>query len=192
MSVLGRVIAGVLLVVIQGVIGAGPASAHATLVNSNPVDGTSLAKMPAEVSLTFDENVGTPFVSVIAPDGSNLAVGDAVVLDGTVTQQVHNSDVTGAYQIAYRVVSADVHPITGTVSFNLSAHGSIDTNTAATSTPATGGPQNTTTPFLENGNLLVLIAAALGLLAVGLAISRRPVLDPNSEDAEAKEAVRTP
>ncbi|MFC7505195.1 copper resistance protein CopC, partial [Nocardioides sp. GCM10030258] len=47
-----------LLIAAVAVVGwAAPASAHATLVSTDPAEGAVLAEAPAEVTFTFDESV---------------------------------------------------------------------------------------------------------------------------------------
>lgn len=101
---------------------AAPASAHATLVGSDPKDGARLDTEPANVSITFNEDMSTPAqLQVTAPDGATLADGDPVVDGTTVTQALDASGYAGTYTIAYRVVSADGHPISGELTYDVSS-----------------------------------------------------------------------
>lgn len=100
----------------------GPASAHASLVSSNPKDGASLDNEPAKVSITFNEDVSTPAqLEVTSPDGEALADTEPVVDGPTVTQTLHSSGYKGTYTIAYRVVSADGHPISGELTYDVTS-----------------------------------------------------------------------
>src|SRR3954465_15794004 len=58
---------------------AGPASAHADLLRTDPAAGTVVDRLPAAVTLTFDEQVQPVAgqIQVIAPDGGR-ADGDRV------------------------------------------------------------------------------------------------------------------
>jgi hypothetical protein len=142
-----------------------PAQAHAVLVSSSPSDGDVVASVPTEVVLIFDEAVGSPaFVSVIAPDGSNIAQGGAAVDGATVTQALRLVPEQGAYSMGYRVVSDDGHPVTGTIHFTVDPK-----NATATLTPA--APVATTaphTPFWHRESTWVVIA--LGALALGVVL----------------------
>ena len=66
---------------------AGPALAHSRLVSSNPVDGTSLDTGPAQVSLTFNEDMppGFDVVTVIGPDGKAWQDGEVTTSGPTVS-----------------------------------------------------------------------------------------------------------
>jgi methionine-rich copper-binding protein CopC len=100
----------------------GPASAHAALVGSDPVDGSSLAAAPTTISFTFNENVAKPaYVAIAAPDGSQVAVTDVRAIDKSVTATLEDVDQRGTYSASYRVVSADGHPVTGTVTYDVTA-----------------------------------------------------------------------
>lgn len=97
-------------------LGAGPASAHASLVSSDPEDGSSIAAAPRSIAFTFNENIGNPaFVAVRAPDGTKVAVSDVSAVDAMVTAIVAPSNQKGRYTATYRVVSADGHPVEGTI-----------------------------------------------------------------------------
>ncbi|MDN5854848.1 MAG: copper resistance protein CopC [Actinomycetia bacterium] len=112
-------VAAVLVVLVSS---AGPAAAHASLVGSNPKDGSSLDAAPAKVSITFSEDVSTPAqLQVTGPDGQKLADGDPTVDGTTVTQTLDESGYAGTYTIAYRVISADGHPVTGELTYDVTS-----------------------------------------------------------------------
>ncbi len=97
-------------------LGAGPASAHASLVGSDPGDGSSIAAAPRSITFTFNENIGNPaFVAVRAPDGAKVKVSDVSAIDAKVTAILAQTDQKGRYTATYRVVSADGHPVEGTI-----------------------------------------------------------------------------
>lgn len=111
---------GALLGLVLMVLGSGPASAHAALVGSDPADGTSRESAPTSITLTFNENIAKrAFVAVAAPDGTQLAVSDVRAVDRTVTATVAVGDQRGRYSASYRVVSADGHPVTGTLTYDV-------------------------------------------------------------------------
>lgn len=100
-------------------VGSGPASAHASLVESDPEDGATLEAAPLAVTFTFSENIGTPaYVAVTAPNGSNVDVSDVRALDKEVTATVAEVGQKGRYTVSYRVVSADGHPVEGTIHYS--------------------------------------------------------------------------
>lgn len=115
-------------------LGAGVASAHTRLLSSDPADGTSLDAAPSSVSLEFNETMQADFstITVIGPDGTAYQSG-AVAADGAVVStEVAALGPAGRYEIGYRVISEDGHPVTGSVAFTLTAAGPA----AATANPA--------------------------------------------------------
>ncbi len=106
------------LALILLVTSAGPASAHASLVSSDPDDGSSLASVPTSVTYTFNDEISDPaYVAVTAPDGSSVAVADVSVAGAVVTATLDPSDQRGRYTASYRVVSTDGHPAEGDIRF---------------------------------------------------------------------------
>ena len=94
-----------------------PADAHASLVATNPVDGSSIATAPPSVELTFSEAVDSAFVAVMAPDGTKVTTSDPRITGAEVTADLEPNDQSGRFTVAYRVVTADGHPVTGQFTF---------------------------------------------------------------------------
>lgn len=107
------------------VLGTAPAWAHSRLESSDPATGSSLAAAPKDVSLTFNEAVqpGFTVITVIGPDGNDYHSGAISEVDDTVTVGVLPLGPVGEYQVGYRVVSADGHPVSGSVAFTLTTAG---------------------------------------------------------------------
>lgn len=99
-----------------------PAAAHASLTDSNPEDGSTLAEAPTEITLEFSEPVQSDFVQVAVLNSadSHHEDGEPVVGGNTVTQAVDEL-AAGDYRISFRVVSADGHPVTGVLTFTVDA-----------------------------------------------------------------------
>lgn len=118
-----------------------PAAAHSGLVDSDPADGAMISQFDDEVVLTFSEEVQQPVTVIVTdPEGTGLQSGDPV-LDGTeVRQALDPAVVSGLHTIAYRVISADGHPITGQVRVT------VELDDAATSPGPSGA---TTTPSTD-------------------------------------------
>lgn len=117
---------------------AGPAAAHATLVGSDPADGSTLPSAPTRVTLTFDDALEdfAPVVTVTGPDGNQYQSGDAVIDGVTVSTAVQPLPAAGTYTIAYRVVSDDGHPVQGELSFVLATASSATATSGPVSSPA--------------------------------------------------------
>lgn len=119
----------VLVVAVLGLLGVlvagAPAFAHARLLSSDPADGASLAIAPERVSLTFNEDMPAEFstITVIGPDGAAWHAGELTANGPTISTAVRPLGPAGWYEIGYRVVSRDGHPIQGSVAFTLTAPG---------------------------------------------------------------------
>lgn len=135
-----RLLAVLLLTAVAGVGLAGPAAAHNVLIASDPADGATLQQSPATVRLTFDQPVQDfePIVTVVGPDGQRYESGDPVVDSTVVSAQVNALPAAGSYVVAYRVVSADGHPVQGEIRFELAA--AALEPTAPVSSPAVSSP----------------------------------------------------
>ncbi|MEV0296666.1 copper resistance CopC family protein [Nocardia sp. NPDC050710] len=117
-------IAGLLLLG-GGLAAAGPAAAHSAAVGSVPEDGATVDTGPARVSVTFNEELqpNFPSLTVVGPDGNLWSKGQPRVDGKTVDVEVGELGPAGDYTIAYRVTSADGHPVSGTRKFTLSKPG---------------------------------------------------------------------
>jgi len=168
-----RLVAVLTTAVMLSLLVAAPASAHTSLVATDPADGSTVSATPAAVVLTFSEPavaLGTQVV-VTGPQGQ-ASVGAAQLVDATVRQELVAGAPAGRYTVAWRVTSEDGHPISGAVSFTSTAAGGG--TLAPDSAPAAGEPGGAGAPSWA---WLVLTALVLGT-AVTLAVvfrRRRPV-----------------
>jgi copper transport protein len=97
------------------------ASAHASLAVVEPRDGAVLEEAPKRVELRFNEKVTAGAVHLI--DGSGKLRDDAVVdaRDEAITVTVPRDLPQGTSIVSYRVISADGHPVAGSVTFSVGA-----------------------------------------------------------------------
>lgn len=118
----------VLLAALAGLLGAGlllagPAAAHATVITSSPTDGSRLKAVPRTVTVTFDEAVGIGGVGYLhVTDQTGRRVDARAAYhpngDGTkVADDLATGLGDGSYTASFRVVSADSHPVAGTIRF---------------------------------------------------------------------------
>ncbi|MEN3381512.1 MAG: copper transport protein, partial [Hyphomicrobiales bacterium] len=103
------------------------AHAHATLIGSEPADGAVLARAPTTVRLTFNEPVSPLIMRLVgAPGGSARELG-AVAVEGqsvvVTLPELPQEAMQGTYGVSWRVVSADGHPVGGTLSFSVGTRG---------------------------------------------------------------------
>lgn len=112
-----------------------PAQAHDELVSSNPADGAVLEAAPSEIELVFSSELMDLGNQVIVADaaGNNLAESEPVLTRETLVQALPALDA-GDYQVNWRAVSSDGHPITGTFSFTVSAPAGAEESPAPAAT----------------------------------------------------------
>jgi len=168
----------------------GAAVAHDVLISSNPADGSTLTAIPSTITFTFDQPVQNfaPKLSMIGPDGQQYVIGTPQI-NGNVVVGTVLSGPAGRYTAAYRIVSADGHPLTGQVHFSI-AVGALPApgvaGSAAIALPPTvpGVPtaKEPATAGLSIGIWIALIVAALVLVAAATILLRRPGINPSADD----------
>jgi copper resistance protein C len=150
-----------------GVVGAAPASAHASLVRSSPADQSSVAAPPTSVTLTFDENIRMPSVVLVTDaDGASVVQGKTTVVDNIAKTRV-NTGPSGDFTVAYRVVSADGHPVSGRLSFR------VGSGSPGARVTATAGHHQETNSSTGGSRVIGMIAALALLGGLGLLTVRR-------------------
>lgn len=157
-----RALASVLLAVLVLGAGAAPASAHATLVSSDPTEGAVLPTSPTEVTFTFDEPVSVVVGGVQMFDAAGDPVKtDTSSRDTVVTAEVPDDLADGTYVVTWRVVSSDGHPIAGSLTFSVGAP-SEQVAPPDTSTDTTDGPLRTVIGSVQGiGYVALLLAGGL-------------------------------
>ena len=112
------------LAILVGVLALGTtaASAHATLESSSPADGQSVLTSPSEIRITFSEAVTTISggLSVLNADGKTVDTGNSEIVGGrTLVAPISETLSDGTYVATYRVLSADGHPVSGSILFGV-------------------------------------------------------------------------
>ena len=117
----GAVVAVALTLVI---LGASPASAHATLLQSDPAPGAVLAQSPSAITLRFDSQVSAALGAVRVYDrqGGRVDAGGTDVQGAVVRLRVSGLP-KGLYVVTWRVTSADTHPVAGAFTFQIGTAG---------------------------------------------------------------------
>jgi copper transport protein len=160
-------------------LGGGPASAHAALRGADPADGSVVKTAPRSLTLAFTESVGLLDDSfrVFDPDNQRLRTGKAEHADGRAdTARVTLPDHlgTGTFTVAWRVVSADSHPIAGAFTFSVGKPSAVPPALPSTSVedPATSG-------LFNMGRYIAYLAAALLIGTAGfVAVCAPPDVRP--------------
>lgn len=161
------------------------ASAHAGLVDSDPRQDATLESAPTSVTLTFSEDLQQPgFLALSGPDGEQVALSDPTFDGPRISADVTGEAEGGAWALSYRVVSADGHPVTGTIPFEVaaaaaspSAEPSPSESTAAAPETAQTTPASATTEhehfLVEHREHVLLGVALVALAAVLVMVGRR-------------------
>lgn len=141
-----------------------PALAHTGVVSSDPADGSRLDTVPAEVVVTFSDVLGAGDTAdqntVAVVLGDEVQEGWTSQIDGNrLVVTAPESAPEGAYAVNYRVISADGHPVTGSIGF-----------VVGDSPSAKGGDASST---WTSPALIVSVVAVLGAVALAGLWTRR-------------------
>ncbi len=118
---------------------AAPAQAHAALIKTNPVQGTTVQIAPQQVELTFSEAI-TPVndkIRIIGPDGKRADTGTPKAEGAVLRIGLKENPPRGTYLVSFRVISADSHPVPGGFTFSIGEPSATPTQEADTETNAT-------------------------------------------------------
>ena len=111
-----------LLIAVLGAFIAAPrASAHDQLIKQTPGAAEQLKAAPTEVKLTFSAtllDLGNE-IRVLDPQGNNVAEGAPVQNGPNLTQPLAQDLPDGLYEVRWRVVSSDGHPISDSYTFSI-------------------------------------------------------------------------
>jgi copper transport protein len=115
-----RLIAG-LAILLSVLCLASGASAHATLVSTDPADGSVVAVAPKSVHLRFNEAVTPAVVRVIDAAGTPRDDVTVRVAGDTIIVTLPDHLPRGTQVVSYRVTSEDGHPVAGSLVFSIGA-----------------------------------------------------------------------
>ncbi|MEV2236794.1 copper resistance CopC family protein [Micromonospora sp. NPDC049891] len=165
-----------------------PAYAHNVLRKASPAQDAELKKAPTRITLEFMQKLNPSFTTITLSDADKqqVTVGEPEVSGTKGTVSIDPTLANGVYTVAYRVVSADGHPVQGSYTFTVadptataepspspsasepapesSAPPSVEPSaTAVAASPAASGSSDgpgTTALLAGGGVVLVLVAAA--------------------------------
>lgn len=169
--------AGLLLLTTSVIGGKVPAFAHAELVSADPVDGAVLESAPESLTLSFNSSLLDGMAEIVVSNSAGEIVSGFVVEStGTRATAIWRADLPGdTYTVAYRIVSQDGHPVTGSLSFSYP-----DPTTASASAVAAPDVTTMVTPSAapassDSGPTLVWMLGffALALVVAGYFIWRK-------------------
>lgn len=163
---------------------AAPASAHAYVIATSPANGSSVDTAPTEITVTFDEpvtlNGQSDATTVIDSEGTRHDAGTAV-LDAartTLTIALAPSLPKDSYIASWSVVSADTHPVGGSLQFGYG----VPASTLDAPPPPQPSAVLTLAVGVAKGLLYLGLVVAFGLLPAALLLG--------SEGGERRRVVR--
>jgi methionine-rich copper-binding protein CopC len=188
--------ASILALVTSVTLTALPASSHEQLVDQEPKSGQVLEAGISEVRLSFSDDL----ISLDNSAGSEIVILDSnqnpvnngcAVIDARTAIARADIDTPGTYQVGWRVVSGDGHPISGSFSFV------VENNSGYIADPdylftECANPYNPESLVVESQTpeyLYWLLWASLPLAAVGLFLllrSKNKSSGDNRKDPEQK------
>jgi copper transport protein len=127
----GRIARLVVACLLAGLLAPAGAAAHATIVSTTPGDTTVLGRQPHSVSLKWSEPVdlGAHAVRLLDGAGNEVATPGAARPGpggkSTAVLPLPRRLARGTYVVAWRVVSADSHPVSGAFSFSVGAPSAV-------------------------------------------------------------------
>ncbi|MGW4153941.1 copper resistance CopC family protein [Micromonospora chersina] len=129
-----------LAAVVPVLLPAAPAAAHNSLTGSDPKNGARVATAPKRIELRFlaSPAPATTKITVTGPDNVP-ATGGAPTFAGNRVSVPFTPGAAGLYIVAYRIGSADGHPVSGEVRFTLTT-GTAAAPPSTTAAPTTAAP----------------------------------------------------
>jgi methionine-rich copper-binding protein CopC len=134
-----KIVFAALLALAASLFVTAPASAHAALSWSSPAVSSSVTEAPTQVTLVFDDDIqvieGTEsnIITVTDENDRHFETGDVTVNGAKVGVELSPLN-EGTYTVAYRVVSADGHPVSSEYQFEFTTTSPLDCLTCAIKT----------------------------------------------------------
>jgi methionine-rich copper-binding protein CopC len=192
--------AGVLgLIVVAAAVGAAfggapAASAHDSLVSATPTADETVSTA-SDVVLTFSANLlgadGGNEVVVVGPDTRHYETDCTALAGPTLTTPVELGPA-GEYQVTWRAVSSDGHPVSGTFAFAYApatgapaAAGSEASPCASVASQQEAAAPDATTPAAPSGLVIGLSVGGVAVIVVGVVVAL--LLRPRRADESADE-----
>ncbi|HEX2578592.1 MAG TPA: copper resistance protein CopC [Aquihabitans sp.] len=175
MRVTVRLLGALLAALALALVPAGPASAHAELSTSDPADGSVVDVAPSEVTIRFTEGVSVrpDGVRVLDGDGDRVDAGTATASGDTVVAPLDGALPDGGYVVAWRIVSADGHPVRGAFTFSVGQQTDISSGVVDEAFGDSADGRDDLVASVLRAVAYLGILGATGLVLVGAAV-RRP------------------
>ena len=165
---------------LSGLIAAEPAGAHAALVSTTPGDGAVLGTAPVEVRIQFSESVSVQpdGVRIMSADRNRVDAGQARASANIVVVPLVPDVADGGYVVAWRIISADGHPVNGAFTFSVGTPSSVDTSLAAGAFGADSERRDAIVAAVLRALAYLGALVASGAVLIGAALHRRGERSP--------------
>lgn len=162
---------------------ASPAAAHNSLQAANPAQDARLSTPPTQITLKFLQKLDPAFTTIVLSDASQRKVptSEPAVAGATGIVTIGQPLANGSYTVAYRVVSADGHPVQGSYSFTIAdpaasaaaptASASPDVaasaaDNASIASPGSASPAASSSRRADGSGQMLLEAGGIAVVAV--------------------------
>ena len=147
-----------------------PASAHASLLSSDPEEGSVVAAVPDQLVLTFNEPVRLDQVQAFTPAGDDWSV-TAEAQDNRLVVVPQEDPGTGTVVVAWKVISADGHVVGGSLTFSIGSRSS-----GATAAQSSGDTASRGVEIARWAAVAVLVGSLLAIVVLAVLVAARGTL----------------
>lgn len=181
---LRAVAAGIVVAAVAVLASVVPASAHDQLLSSSPAEGERLPSAPDEITLTFSADVLDMGAEVVVADGdgADWVGADPIVQAGVITVPLRDELPAAGYEVRWRVVSSDGHPISGLIPFTVGDGAPLERAAATPEAEVVTAAADSTDAGVPRVVVIGAIGAGIALVAfvVFLFFRRRATRDAQS------------
>ncbi len=178
-----KIVFAALLALAASLFVTAPASAHASLSWSSPEVSSSVSEAPTQVTLVFDDDIqviaGTEsnIIEVTDENNRHFESGEVTVNGAKVGVELSPLN-EGTYTVAYRVVSADGHPVSSEYQFEYSTAPEVQT--------LSGNAKNSEEDVTDDE-----ASTDVAVTSVGEGEEPAPIEDAGTENVEDRELMMT-
>jgi copper transport protein len=150
------------------------ASAHAVLLTTDPANDAVVQRSPARVVLRFNETVETAFGGIRVFDAQTRRVDTGKISRPSAKELAVDLEPDlpqGTYTVAWRIVSADSHPLSGAFVFHVGRPGAEPAGVAAEVLDAGSGAVKDAATVVRFFDFALLLASAGGAAALALVLT---------------------
>lgn len=158
----GRSVFVVLLVAVLSALPMHGAWAHSALISSNPSSGSTIAAIPTEIELRFSSGVSDMAPALIVRhDNQTVAELQPRIDDTLLRADAPDRELPdGSYQLVWRIVSVDGHPLSGVIPFQI-GDGRAQTSKAPATKQTPSRSSSSTAWALALGSIPIALLAVL-------------------------------